>query len=428
MATEVRPRPTDALVIDANTRQALVAVRALGRSGLRVAVAEAPDMCDPRFRVPAFASRWSAGNSTLPSYYRDPTTYAQAVLDLVRERPTRVLIPLMDGSIATLRPWRSHFEHQNVALALASESALEVANDKQRTLTVAARLGILSPRTASLIDPRDISAALAEVGYPAVIKPTQSWVCRGESSGRVVSKEVLDEPEALAYVQRMHELGSSTIAQQWVGGSREAVSLFYAGGRVWAEFAQIAHRMTPVLGGVSVVRESIPMPADLRSAAVGLVEALDLEGYCEVEFRRDSSGRPLLMEINARLSGSVEVAVRSGVDFPSLLWRWAVGEPLTPVPGYRNGVRMRYLNGDVEWLWENLKRRGRPDSVPPWRALTTFASEFLRGQGYDYVDRRDLRPAWVALLGGTGDARRRFAKGLASNVSPATADLETIGV
>ena len=138
--------------------------------------------------------------------------------------------------------------------------------------------------------------------------------------------------------------------QQLATGTREAVSVFYAHGKVWASFAQLAHRTTPVMGGISVVRESISMPAELESAALALVRAMDLEGYSEVEFRRDARGRPLLMEINARLSGSLEVAVRSGVPFPALLWQWASGEPLSPVSGYRTGIKMRYLKGDIKWL------------------------------------------------------------------------------
>src|ERR1700678_2842303 len=142
--TQHRRAPcTDALVIDASLRQALVTTRALGRSGLRVGTAESPEVCDdPRFRVPAFASRWSTWNSTLPDYHGDPATYAQFVLNLVQEHPTRVVIPSSDGSIAALRPWRSRFERQDVALALASESALMIANNKERTLAVAASLGI----------------------------------------------------------------------------------------------------------------------------------------------------------------------------------------------------------------------------------------------------------------------------------------------
>jgi predicted ATP-grasp superfamily ATP-dependent carboligase len=404
----------DALVLDGIGRQSLVTTRALGRLGLRVTTAESSDLCRPRFGLPTFASRWSQRGDILPSYHVDPDAYAQALLDLVRAHPTRVLIPSGDGSIAALRPWRSCFERQAAALALASEAALDVANDKRRTLAAAAELGIPYPRSVSIDRFEDTEAALAEIGYPAVIKPTHSWVSKTGLATRVIAKTVLDLSEALAYVKQLNEVGStSAVVQQLVGGSREAVSVFYAQGKVWASFAQVAHRTMPVLGGVSVVRESISMPVELESAALALVRSLDLEGYSEVEFRRDATGRPLLMEINARLSGSVEVAVRSGIPFPTLLWQWASGEPLSPVLGYRSGIKMRYLKGDVIWLWENIQSRGRrPDCVPPRKAITIFARDFLHRQSYDYMDRGDLGPALVALAENVGVAQRGLTKHL----------------
>jgi FAD-dependent urate hydroxylase len=407
----------DALVLDGNSRQALVAIRTLGRSGFRVTTGESSDLYHRRLGVPAFASRWSEHEDMLPSYHSDPTAYAQVLLDLVRVYPTRVLIPCMDGSIAAIRPWRSSFEHQNVAVALASEAALDFANDKQQTLAAAAELGISYPRTAAIDRLEDTAAALAEVGYPAVIKPTHSWVSKTDGATRVISKTVLDVSEALAYMEQLNEAGcSSAVVQQLVSGAREAVSVFYAQGKVWASFAQVAHRTTPVLGGVSVVRESIPMPVELESAATALVRSSDLEGYSEVEFRRDAEGRPHLMEINARLSGSLEVAVRSGVPFPALLWQWAAGEPISPVPGYRTGVKMRYLKGDIKWLWENIGTRGRrPDCVPPRKAIAIFARDFLHRQTYDYMDRNDLGPAFAALAGNVGLAQRRLTEGHTRN-------------
>ena len=409
----------DALVLDGAERQALVTTRMLGRAGLRVAVAEAEDLYVPRFGPPTFASRWSGRNDALPSYHSDATSYVKGLLELLDEHPARVLVPSMDGSIAAVRPFRSTFEDRNVALALASEPALEVANDKQRTLEVAKALGIPIPHTVPITNLDDTRLALAEVGYPAVLKPTRSWVTSGSTATRAVAEVVLDEHEALEHVRRLHDMGSHVVAQQWVGGAREAVSLFYAYRNVWAAFAQRAHRTAPVLGGVSVVRESIAMPPELWSSAIGLVETLDLEGYCEVEFRRDAHGVPLLMEINARLSGSVEAAVRSGVDFPFLLWQWSAGEPLTPMLDYRTGVRMRYLKGDVRWLRENLERQDRPDSVPRVRALRIFARDLLRRQAYDFVDRTDLRPAWAVLASDIGLAGRRIGDRLRSHLGRA---------
>ena len=410
ISTAVR---TDALLLDANTRQVLVTARSLGRAGRTVALAESWGEGDALFRIPAFASRWSVANATLPSFRDDSDIYAAAVLELIKRRPTTVVIPAMDGAIAALRPWRSHIERQ-AGLALASDAALDVANDKDRTLELADELRIGTPRSARIDRASDIPSALREVGLPAVIKPTQSWLRRNGTGWRVVPCEVVNEAEARAAYEKLEMAGCPAIAQQWISGRREAVSILYARGRMWAEFAQVAHRMSPVLGGYSVIRESIPVPPELHHSAVGLVEALDLEGYSEIEYRRDTSGRPMLMEINARLSGSVEIAVRAGVDFPGLLWGWAAGESLAVSPGYRTGVRMRYLYGDVQWLLENLRRRGRPDSVAPVRAVGMFAGEFFRRDGYDYVDRHDLRPALVATGRGLVGAGRRVSRKLRS--------------
>jgi predicted ATP-grasp superfamily ATP-dependent carboligase len=222
----------------------------------------------------------------------------------------------------------------------------------------------------------------------------------GEAGGaRLTSSLVVDASEGRAAAGAAIGAGGAVILQQWVTGAREAVSLIYAGGRVRARFAQVAERMFPSLGGSSVLRESIAPPPELLDAAERLVGAVGLEGYSEVEFRRDSSGCPHLMEINPRLSASVEVAVRAGVDFPALLYAWATGEEVPDANWYRRGLRMRWLGGDLRWLRETLLRPGRPELVPAGRAVAIFARDFLRPAAYDYVSLSDPRPVLLATAG-----------------------------
>jgi predicted ATP-grasp superfamily ATP-dependent carboligase len=145
------------------------------------------------------------------------------------------------------------------------------------------------------------------------------------------------------------------------------------------------------------LRESIEAPADILEPAVALARAIGLEGVCEVEFRRDRAGRPLLMEINPRLAGTIENAVQSGIDFPLMIWKWATGEPVEQVKGHRTGVRTRWLHGDLRWLMQNYHLAGRPDTVSKARGGWLFATEFARTRHYDNVDWRDLSPAITEL-------------------------------
>ena len=178
---------------------------------------------------------------------------------------------------------------------------------------------------------------------------------------------------------------------------REALSLFIVDGEVMANCTYAEYRTSPALGGASVMRETIPIPEDIYVPTLNLVAAIGLEGLCEVEFRRDAAGRPLLMEINARLVGGIETAIRAGVDFPLLTWQWAAGLPVDRVERYRTGVRARWLHGELRWLRDNYHRVGRPDSVSRSRALWLFASEFARTRHYDCFNPRDLRPVMTDL-------------------------------
>lgn len=392
----------DILVLDTASRQSLAAVRSLGRAGLRVATAECFAECDPALTPLAFRSRYSLHSVVLPSFASDARAFAGAVVDFVRRHPTRVVLPASDGSIAALTGWRCQLEALDCRLALPSEASLAAAGDKERTLDEARHLGIEYPVTVCCTDESDLPRALATIGFPAVLKPTRSWVPR--SVERLQAVEAVSEAEAKKALRRFLHAGTNVLVQRWVGGRREGVTLLVQGGEVRASFAVVAHRTTPALGGASVLRESVPVPSDVYDPSVRLVAALGLEGPCEVEFRRDEQGRPLLMEINARLAGPLETALCSGLDLPLMVWQWATGLPVTRAGDYRN-VRARWLRGDMRWLRDNFARKGRPDSVPRARALWDFGAEFLRSTHYDCIDWRDPGPI-VAELRATARAVR----------------------
>jgi predicted ATP-grasp superfamily ATP-dependent carboligase len=208
--------------------------------------------------------------------------------------------------------------------------------------------------------------------------------------------------------------GGAVLFQQFLPGVRESISLFYAQKQVFAKFAHQIQRTNPPLGGTDVLRQSIAVPTDIGEQAERLVREIDLEGYCLVEFRRDSAGTPYLMEINSRLSAGIELAVRAGVDFPYLLYQWALGNPLHKVQEYRVGYRMRDIGSDIAATAATILQRGRPGVVPPAQAIRNFSSSFFLPAHYDYLDNRDPLPAGTAIAGWCrnlpkqlGDARAR---------------------
>jgi predicted ATP-grasp superfamily ATP-dependent carboligase len=387
----------DVLVLDAHYRQALAAVRTLGRAGLAVGAAaceaEAP-------WAPALKSRWCRLATMVPDFDQEAHRYVDAVISLLDEHPARLTLPSHDGAIQALRTRRSELEARTF-LPLAAEAALDIAVSKSRTLALASELGIAVPRSAPVHDEADIRATFKEFGCPAVIKPVNSW---GGSRGvgiRIGADAVVSVDNALHELNKIHRAGLNAIMQELLPGRRDAVTIFRAYGRIWARFVQTSYREFPPLGGASVLCESVAPLPDVIEPAEQLVHAANLDGCSMVEFRRDRKGHPVLMEVNARLPGSVSLAISAGVDFPRLLHAWAAGEPLREITSYRVGRRLRWLSGDVWYLKCVLEGPGRPDTPSFPRAVATFFYDFIRRpSALDGIDVGDLVPGLYELQHG----------------------------
>ncbi len=383
----------DALVLNARSRHSLVTVRSIGKQGLRLAALETPDS----FATPTFSSRWCHTSIVSPAYteIQEHLLYLKQVL---ATNGVRVVIPTSDGDVALLRQYREHLD-PTARVAIAREPALAIAVSKEQTLQAARSLGLRIPRWILLENAGDVTAALNEIGLPAVVKPETSWLENGQQGVRVSCQLVTTPDEARRAVEELTAPGGKVFFQQFLPGKREAVSFLYANGTIHARFAQWAKRTNPPLGGISVLRQSIALPVDIGEQAEWLIREIDLEGYSEVEFRRDSTGHPYLMEINPRLSASVGIAVRAGVDFPHLLYQWASGEPIKTVEGYRRGLWMRHLGGDISTTLASLRQRGRPGVSSPTRSIAGFCLAFFVPMSYDYFDWQDPLPAWTAIRG-----------------------------
>jgi predicted ATP-grasp superfamily ATP-dependent carboligase len=347
--------------------------------------------------VPTFSSHWCQEQFVAPSYVQSTEPFLAYLERLLDSTSARVLITSSDGTIATVRQNRERLERR-ARIALAKEPALSIANNKDQTLEIAARLGIGIPRGVNVGSVDEVPAALHEIGLPAVVKPVESWLRSEQYAERLVCRLATTPDEARRAAEELTRLGGSTLFQQFLPGRREAVSFLYANGKTYARYAQWAKRTQPPLGGTSVLRQSIAVPPDIGGQAERLIREIELEGYSEVEFRRDSAGTPYLMEINPRLSASVEVAVRAGVDFPHLLYQWANGDPIDYVKGYRPGNWMRYLEGDIMTTVQALIQHGRPGVTSPFQAIFDFCISFFKPMGYDYLDWKDPLPACTATI------------------------------
>lgn len=395
----------DALILDAQANQALIAIRSLGKRGLRVAAMGSIDR-----NIPAFLSKWCKIGIVSPAK-EGTKEYADYLIAFIKQNKVGVIFTSSDGTLALLQRYRTKISRYS-KIAIGSEKALTIAVNKIKTLEIAKRLGISTPKSYRVKRKEDIKKALRYLSLPVVVKPAESWTENKSGTKRVAPGLATTKEEAYKLFFESTEYGGETIFQEYLPGRREAVALLYKERRFYAEFAQWAQRTQPPLGGSSVLRETIPTPKDIGEQARALIRAIDLEGYSLVEFRRDAKGVPYLMEINPRLTMSVVLAYDAGCDFPYLLYLLLKGRKHIPAASYKYGVWERYLAGDIINMVEALRLGGKP-GVPHYsRVIFDFIITFFRPMHYDCVDFRDIMP----VLDATRDSIARNVKKIWKNI------------
>ena len=344
------------LVTDAGRGSAVAIIRSLGRSGYRVVAA------DSEPGALGFHSRYTCCAAVYPSPRTAPEAFCAALHTLVAAEDVGLIIPVTDLSAQPLAAARQRFAP--VRLAIPPDEALQVVTDKARTLELAARLGVPTPRTRLVHTVSEALAAGAAWGWPLVLKPQVSH--KLESGQGIESFQVTyaESPADLEQKMARFEGRCGVLLQRYFAGVGHGVELLMSRGRPLAAFQHQRRREIPLSGGASSYRESVRLDPMLYGYAERLLAALEWTGLAMVEFKV-ADGRVALMEINGRVWGSLPLAVASGMDFPARLARLHfAGEPRSPArvdSDYRIGVRCRDLQRDLLWIAAVLGGKRRYD-------------------------------------------------------------------
>jgi predicted ATP-grasp superfamily ATP-dependent carboligase len=387
--------PARILVTDGESRTALATVRALGARGYDVNVIAA------RPRSLAGASRHASHEHVLGDAATDLRGWAQGLERVVREHGIDLVIPISEISFGTI-----YAQGLNARLPIAcpAESAYIEAVDKHALLSRAASLGLASPRGFLVERPGSLRELPASFDYPVVVKARRSRFLRCERWESGVAR-IAHAPAELRAALDDPGMAAGALLQEFVEGHGESVCLLASEGRTLARFAHRRLREKPPTGGESVLRESIAPDPPLLAASERLLQAFRWSGVAMLEFRRTPDGRALLMEMNPRLWGSVQLAIDAGVDFPGLLVALYRGAKIPSVEAVV-GVRTRWLLGDLDHLAISLRRRAvrRRIGVSVARLLLDFGRSFVDGTRLEVLRWDDWRPFARELA-------TRFARG-----------------
>lgn len=360
------------LITDGSTRAALAAARTLVKAGYEVHVAAAT-----RLSL-ASVSRGVHRSQLTTDPHVDPAGYAAELGGIVAARGLTVLLPVTDASVEAVLEHR-HLLPREVAVPYPALSSYQRASDKLQLLEVARSAGFSVPETV-VFEARDDRRAREADVYPGVVKPHRSMVPFEGRRYHIRPTFVSDADACTRVIAALPPAAFPVMLQRRVSGTADGFFALRWDDHVVAHFTHRRLREKPPAGGESTYRESIPPDPELTDAGARLLKALDWNGVAMIECKRDpDTGRHVIMEVNGRLWGSLQLALDAGVDFPTLLVRCALGDVPPRQGAYSVGVRCRWFWGDVDHLYARLTHSSAQLNLPNGRSEQLRAMvQFLR--------------------------------------------------
>jgi len=398
------------VVVSAHT-MALAAVRALGEAGVPVFVLrhDARDM--------AHVSRHVRDAFVVPAPQDDEAAFVDAVVRLAPLFRGAMLLPASDEALASVSRHKQRLARDYV-VACPDFPVAQAVLEKRRTYAAAARAGVPVPTTLQPASLEEASADATRLGYPLIVKPSQSHLFAARFGRKMAV--VHDDAELVEHLGAARRAGLEVVLQEIVPGDDAEVvnyNAYWCDGRPAVEFTARQLRKAPPRFGSprAVVSERID---EVLEPGRRILAALGFEGFACVELKRDPrDGRYKVLDVNGRPNLSGLLAVRCGVNFPLLQYRHLMyGEPPRAGPA-TEGVYWTDLFRDLAYtLRDGLSER---------HPLASYVAPYLARHCDATVELSDLRPALARARWAAQTLASRVPRWVREAVSPTPAKRAT---
>lgn len=264
--------------------------------------------------------------------------YPDILIELVRRHQVRLVVPLIDTELDIHARLRPALEAEGAVALISSQDAISMTADKYETWRFFVGAGVPAPLVALPDGAPDRSPdgpSIADVGLPAVVKPR-----RGSASQDVYVVRTAAERDL-----RLGQVADAMVQQLAPGKELTLDVLTDLGGSL---INVVVRERIATRGGESTIGVTVTRP-DVVERAATIVDALKPRGPITIQCFSDADTDALLFtEINPRFGGGYPLAEAAGANYPELVLKMCLGEPVAPdVGAYRAGLAMSRYDRSV---------------------------------------------------------------------------------
>ena len=387
------------LLLGSNERAALSTCRSLGRAGAHVEIVAFDSM-----RQPAELSRYCRKRYYFGSPVTETLKVQESLTAHLDENRYDAIFPITDMACELVYADYAALSSHCVVIG-PDPDAYRKAVDKSQALELARQVGLQGPDGVLIRLGDDPAPAFALLeNEPVYAKPVRSCLL---DNGFINTFEV---KKCSTHAQLERKLAEDlprlpVLVQKPVQGHGIGINFLADRGRLIAASKNRRLHEPPDGGGSSFRCNLAVSEADIEITS-SIASKLNWTGLMMVELKENAESLTI-MEMNCRPWGSIETAMRAGVNFPALAVAHALGLvlPKTLVTSDQP-VKVRNLKNDLRWVIGQRRRwLTRPSPLIDW--LLAAPRAVLGREHLDIEQSDDLLPAFGQLNPILGRLSRR---------------------
>jgi carbamoyl-phosphate synthase large subunit len=264
----------------------------------------------------------------------DDESFIEKLLQVCKSKQVNVILPLVTKELIPFSKNIKAFESIGTTVIVSSAEALKIANDKSECYSFLKKNGIEVPSFFVVRTVEEFIHAAASLGHPQLSFCFKPSVSNGSRGVRIVN-DSFDESFHLfhekpynlhiSYAHAVSILSSKPfpelLVSDYLPGDEYSVDCFAQNGRARLVVPRLRKK---IINGISVQGEFIN-DEPIINYCKQIVESIGLHGNIGLQVKMTKENKPLLLEINPRVQGTIVAALGAGVNLPLLAVRQALG-------------------------------------------------------------------------------------------------------
>lgn len=318
----------------------------------------------------------------------DDTQYIKDVISLCRRKSYDMILPFGNASYYAVSRHSEFLQSNNIRFMAPNYDTFTIAHDKFKTIEFCKTVGVKTPALFTEYEENDIEAIANDVQYPVVIK-AKSGV--GIFTGLRYAN---NKQELLRYYDEVSSFNAQTGAsnfdapmiQEFIPGFIHDACTLTDRGRVIAVLTQRRHLMYPIYGGVGAVNVTTH-DKKLSETSRHLLESIQWHGPAQIEFKFDERDKEYkLIEINPKLWGTLDLSLKAGFNFTTMIRDFLLEERLTSPGHYPEGIRYKFFFPQATIAYcQMIRACGLKSVFDPVKYQTTYYDVDCNDWLYDFA-------------------------------------------